>query len=132
MFGCSSARPRDLGLRAGVLRPCPETPNCVSSESNAPEDKRVAPFPAAAGAAEMTRLARLLSSSPRTAIITDTPGYLHAESTSLLLRFVDDLEFRYDAAAGVIQVRSASRIGRSDLGVNRKRVDALRAAWTAR
>lgn len=132
MFGCSSTRPRDLGLRAGVLRPCPDTQNCVSSEANAPADKRVAPFPAAGGAADMSRLADVLSAWPRTAIITNAPGYLHAESTSLILRFVDDVEFRYDAATGVIHVRSASRIGRSDMGVNRTRVDALRAKWTAR
>ncbi len=65
---------------------------------------------------------------PRTHIVLQTTDYLHVEFTSLIFRFVDDVEFRLDAEAGVIQVRSASRIGYSDLGANRKRVEALRAA----
>lgn len=132
MSACSGARPRDLALRAGVLRPCPETPNCVSSEANTPPDKQVAPFPAPGGRADMARLATLLADWPRTKVVTDTGTYIHAEATSRIMRFVDDVEFRYDSAAGVIQVRSASRLGRSDMGVNRKRVDGLRAAFSAK
>ena len=129
MFGCSGVRPRDLGLRAGTLRPCPDSPNCVSSEAGTRESQRVAPFAASAGRSEMTRLAVLVSAWPRTAVITNAADYLHAESTSLVWRFVDDVEFRYDSTAGVIHVRSASRLGRGDLGVNRKRVEAMRKKW---
>lgn len=129
MIGCSGTRPKDLGVIAGHLRPCPESPNCVSSEAGTVATKLVAPFPAPGGAADMTKLAALVAAWPRTAVITTTPTYLHAESTSLLLRFVDDLEFRFDAATNVIHVRSASRLGESDLGVNRKRVEGLRAKW---
>lgn len=131
MFGCSGTRPKDLGIRDGVLRPCPSSPNCVSSEAATPAEKRVTPFPAPNGPGDMDRLASLVASWPRTDVISRTEGYLHAESTSRLMRFVDDVEFRYDAAAGVIHVRSASRLGESDLGVNRKRVDGLLARWTA-
>jgi uncharacterized protein (DUF1499 family) len=132
LTGCSGVRPRDLGLSAGRLRPCPATPNCVSSETGTPAEKQVAPFPAREGRADMTRLADVVAAWPRTVVITNTGEYLHAESTSLIWRFKDDVEFRYDSAAGVIHVRSASRIGRGDLGVNRKRVEGLRAKWTGR
>ena len=69
-----------------------------------------------------------MRSLPRTQIITETDSYLYAEFTSKLMGFVDDVEFSLDPAAKVIQVRSASRLGESDLGVNRDRVQAIRAA----
>jgi uncharacterized protein (DUF1499 family) len=77
----------------------------------------------------MGRLILLLREWPRATVVTATDSYIHAEFTSRLMRFVDDVEFRYDTAARVIQVRSASRIGRSDLGANRKRIDAIREKW---
>ena len=132
MLGCSGARPRDLRLVDGRLRPCPDTPNCVSSESGTPEAKLVAPFPAPGGRADMARLSSVVSAWPRTVVIATDGDYVHAESTSLIWRFVDDVEFRFDSAASMIQVRSASRLGRSDLGVNRKRVEGLRAKWNAK
>lgn len=132
MFGCHGKRPADLGLAGGVLRPCPGSPNCVSSEAGTPADKLVAPFPAPAGQADLARLKALVAAWPRTEVITTTPDYLHAESTSLLMRFVDDVEFRFDSVAKVIHVRSASRLGKSDMGVNRNRVEGLRAQWMAR
>jgi uncharacterized protein (DUF1499 family) len=132
MLGCSGTRPADLGVRNGQLRPCPSSPNCVSSESGTATEKLVAPFPAPAGPAELARLRGIVAAWPRTTVITESDGYLHAESRSRIMRFVDDVEFRYDAAAGVIHVRSASRLGESDLGVNRKRVEGLREKWNAR
>lgn len=131
MIGCSGKRPQDLGVLAGRLRPCPESRNCVSSEEGTVAQKLVTPFPAPGGAADMVKLAALVATWPRTAVITNTGTYMHAESTSLLLRFVDDVEFRFDSASNVIHVRSASRLGESDLGVNRKRVEGLRAKWGA-
>jgi uncharacterized protein (DUF1499 family) len=131
MFGCSGTRPRDLGLQGGRLRPCPDTPNCVSSEVGTAPDKLVQPFAAPSGRADFARLAALVAAWPRTEVITTSDGYLHAESTSLLLRFKDDVEFRLDSDARVIHVRSASRLGKGDLGVNRKRVEGLRAKWSS-
>jgi len=131
MIGCSGTRPPDLGLQGGRLRPCPATPNCVSSEAGTAADKLVAPFPAPRGAADMARLASVVGAWPRTKVLTEDGTYLYAESTSRLMRFVDDVEFRFDATANVIHVRSASRLGESDLGVNRKRVEGLRAQWVA-
>ena len=132
MLGCSGKRPPDLGLHAGRLRPCPSTPNCVSSETGTGADQRVAPFPAPGGVQDMGRLAGVVAALPRTTIVSDDGTYLHAESTSLIMRFVDDVEFRYDAKDGVIHVRSASRLGKSDMGVNGKRVKELRALWAAK
>jgi uncharacterized protein (DUF1499 family) len=69
---------------------------------------------------------------PRTAVVETTPNYLHAESASAVFRYVDDLELQLREADESIAVRSASRMGRSDFGVNRRRVEALRAALRAR
>ncbi|MBC7844340.1 MAG: DUF1499 domain-containing protein [Gemmatimonadaceae bacterium] len=130
MFGCSGTRPVDLGLQNGRLRPCPGTPNCVSSEEGTAPDKLIAPFPAPGGSADLARLASVITSWPRTEVITSSPDYLHAESTSLLWRFKDDVEFRFDSATRVIHVRSASRLGKGDLGANRKRVEGMRDLWS--
>ena len=132
MSGCSGTRPPDLGVHAGMLRPCPDSPNCVSSEAGTPESQRVAPFAAPGGQAEMARLAKVVTDWPRTAVITNGRDYVHAESTSLIWRFVDDVEFRYDSVLGAIHVRSASRLGKGDLGANRKRVDGMRKVWEAK
>lgn len=131
MFGCHGKRPADLGLTAGALRPCPGTPNCVSSEAGTASDQLVSALPAPGGRGDLARLAELVRGLPRTEVITEQPEYLHAESTSLLMRFVDDVEFRFDSAAQVIHVRSASRLGKSDLGVNRNRVLNIRDRWFA-
>jgi uncharacterized protein (DUF1499 family) len=69
---------------------------------------------------------------PRTTVVRDEGNYLHAEFRSRLLGFVDDVEFTYDAQAGVLHVRSASRLGRRDFGVNRARVEELRRLIEAR
>jgi uncharacterized protein (DUF1499 family) len=69
-----------------------------------------------------------IAALPGSAIISDSGNYINVEFTSALMGFVDDVEFYCDDAAGVIQVRSASRLGESDLGVNAKRVEAMRSA----
>jgi len=75
------------------------------------------------------RLKGILARRERTEIVEQDGGYLHATETSALLRFVDDVEFEIDAEAGVIHFRSASRLGYSDLGVNRRRMEEIRAAY---
>jgi uncharacterized protein (DUF1499 family) len=113
-------RPTNLGVRNGRLAPCRRTPNCVSSQADpADAEHYIAPL---AGRIEDVR--RAVESMPRTTIISATADYLYAEFRSKLLGFVDDVEFFYDGA--VIQVRSASRLGRRDFHVNRKRVERLR------
>lgn len=124
-------RPGNLGVHDGRLVPCPPRPNCVSSQAS-DADHAIAPLTFPDGPDEaMHRLKRILASWPRTRLITDEDGYLYAECTSRLFRFVDDLECLLDRHSRVIHVRSASRVGRSDLGVNRRRVEALREAFTA-
>jgi uncharacterized protein (DUF1499 family) len=129
--GCTGTRPATLGVRDGRLSPCPASPNCVSSQdSNAAhsiEPLRYTSSPLQA----MERLKRIVGGMKRAKVITDTDLYLHAEFTSALFRFVDDVEFVLDEKNRVIHVRSASRVGYSDLGVNRKRVEAIGHAWSA-
>ena len=114
-------RPENLGVTNGRFAPCRRTPNCVSSQAD-PSDAEhyIAPLK---GTMEAVRKA--VESLPRTTIISATSNYLYAEFRSKLLGYVDDVEFFYDGNA--IQVRSASRLGRRDFGVNRNRVEELRA-----
>lgn len=114
------------------LKPCPDKPNCVCSKAT---DARhaIEPLRLAAPAHEAWRaLLDVLASWPRIRLVEQNDNYLHAEARSLIFRFVDDLECLMDAGAGVIHVRSASRTGHGDMGVNRKRVEALRGALVAR
>ena len=115
----SRTAPAGLGVTDGKLAPCSRKPNCVSDQA-ADDGHRIAPLPDAWDA-----LQALLASEPRTTIVERTANYLHAEARSALFGFVDDVEFlRGD---GKIHVRSASRVGTSDLGVNRKRIEFLRS-----
>jgi uncharacterized protein (DUF1499 family) len=113
-------RPTNLGVRNGRLAPCRRTPNCVSSQADpADAEHYIAPL---TGRIEDVR--RAVESMPRTTIVSVTADYLYAEFRSKLLGFVDDVEFFFDGSA--IQVRSASRLGRRDFAVNRKRVERVR------
>jgi len=120
--------PTEAKEAATTLPPCPNSPNCVSSQA-ADSDHYIAPFkikgkPEDAFAA----LKKALSEQSRTVITEASDTTLHAEATSLIFRFVDDVNAILDAESGMIQVRSASRVGYSDFGVNRRRVEALRTA----
>ena len=129
--GCTGPRPMNLGVHDGKLAPCPASPNCVSSQST-DKDHAVEPIRFSGTPAEaMADLKKVLSGMPRARIVTATDTYLHAEFTSALFRFVDDVEFWLDESARTIHLRSASRIGHSDLGVNRKRIEDLRLAMNA-
>lgn len=115
-------RPK-LGLADGKLRPCPDSPNCVCScDSDAAH--HIAPLAADDGT--LHRLKDVLADMENVTVIAEDGNYLRAECVTPLLRFVDDLEFLDSAADGVIHVRSASRIGHSDLGANRTRVEEIR------
>jgi uncharacterized protein (DUF1499 family) len=117
------------GATPRTLAPCPESPNCVSSES-ADRAHFTEPLRYTGEAARAwQRLQSVLAAEPRITIIEDTGSYLHAEARSLVFRFVDDVEFLLDSAHGVIHVRSASRVGYGDFGVNRRRVERIRKAF---
>ncbi len=109
------------------IPPCPGSPNCVSSAPGTDTEHVVEPLRYTGTAKEAkVQLLGIIQTMPRTRILRNDSHYLHAECTSLLFRFVDDLEFWFDTEAPRIDVRSASRVGRSDFGVNRKRVEEIR------
>lgn len=113
------------------LAPCPDSPNCVSSLSG-DSDHRIEPLRYASSAeAARERLLDVLRSLPRVRIVTSEPTYIHAEFTSAVFRFVDDVEFRFGDQDKVIQVRSASRVGYYDFGANRRRVEEIRRQFEA-
>ena len=119
-------RPDNLGMREGRLAPCKRSPNCVSSQAN-PSDLEhyIAPIQGGMAAAKSA-----VESFPRTRIIKSEKDYLYAEFRTRLLRYVADVELFFDGQ--VLQVRSCSRLGRRDFGVNRKRVEELRRLIEAR
>jgi uncharacterized protein (DUF1499 family) len=119
-------RPQHLGHGTGRLAPCKTSPNCVSSQAD-PSDREHYIAPLALKGEAIAAVRKAVESMPRTTIVRAEPGYLYAEFQSKLMGFVDDVEFLADPAAGVVHVRSASRLGRRDFGVNRNRVEALRA-----
>ena len=132
LAACTGNSPANLGVSDSGLAPCPSSPNCVSSDAQ-DNDHHVAPLQFAAPAAEAWQAARdQVAELPRTRIVSETPGYLHAECQSALLGFIDDLELNLRTSAGIIAVRSASRLGYSDFGVNRNRIEALRASLLSR
>ena len=117
-------RPLNLGVKDGRLAPCRRTPNCVSSQADpADAEHYIAPLKG-----NLAAVRKAVESLPGTTIVSSSSNYLYAEFRSKLLGFVDDVEFYYDGA--VIQVRSASRLGRRDFHVNRKRVERLRELIT--
>lgn len=130
MFKFSGQRPTNLGVQNGKLAACPASPNCVCSYDTDAQHQ-IAPIAYSSGKPEaMTALKQVIQSLERTAIISETADYLYAEFSSKLMGYVDDVEFYFDPTAPVIQVRSASRLGKSDLGVNRQRIELIRAKLT--
>lgn len=128
---CAGAPPAPTAGDGTLLAPCPSSPNCVSSEATT-EQHGIAPlsFEGDAKAAWARARAAVLS-LPRTRLVVDEPGYLRAECTTAIMRYVDDLELHLQPDAGRIDVRSASRVGYGDMDANRERVEAVRAAYLA-
>ena len=123
----SLSRPQHrLGVTHGRLADCPDRPNCVSSTASRPS-QQLPPIPLTTSPpTAMEILASVVKANPRSRIVTQSDHYLHAEFRSRILGFVDDVEFLVDETNSVIQFRSASRVGYSDLGVNRRRMNELR------
>lgn len=131
MSGCWGGPRHTLGLQSGTLAPCPSSPNCVHTGLRHPEGTLGMFGDTAVPRDEwMNRIAAVVAEMPRTAIITQDAAYLHAEATSRIFRFVDDLEIGIGAGDEIL-VRSSSRVGRSDLGVNAARVEDLRTRLKA-
>lgn len=132
-------RPTDLGVLDGRLKPPSETRNSVSSQARlVPSHPQHAyalidplPFKAGGSEASMIALKAALAQMDGVRIVTEHPDYIHAEAQTPLMKFVDDVEFWINPAEQVIEVRSASRLGREDFGKNRERVEQLRSAYLA-
>lgn len=123
--GCAGNPPTNLGQFA----PCPDSPNCVSTQS--PDEKHVIdPIPYVRNKDEAKkRLLQIIHSMPRSRVVADNQDYLHVEFTSRIFRFVDDTEFYLAVEDAMIHFRSASRMGYSDLGANRKRMETIRSRF---
>lgn len=128
--------PPDLGVKNGRLKPPAQNPNSVSSQSVLHPDHAfrayadIAPLAYTGdGAVAFARAVALVKTIPGTTVVEEAPGYLYAQCSTRWLRFTDDLELLLDDAARVIHVRSSSRLGRKDFGVNRARVEALRTRF---
>src|ERR1700681_1684658 len=133
MFGTLFAGrpPAALGVRDGKLAPCPNRPNCVSSAAG---DARHSIAPIAFRgdpATAMAKMAAVVRAMPGLTIVTVKPDYLHAEFASSVFGFVDDVELALDPRTQTFAVRSAARLGYGDFGVNRKRIEGIRNAYSA-
>ena len=126
--------PANLGVTDGRLAPCPRSPNCVASQGDSADGTHyIAPIAFKGDARAAWRALReTVAASERVKIVDEQDGYLRTEFATKFLGFVDDVEFLLDAPARVIHVRSASRLGYRDLGVNRARIEALRTRLAAR
>lgn len=134
MIGLFGQEPRVFGVIDGTLAQCPASSNCVSStapvgdQTHYVEPLRFAESPSTA----WRRLCDLIEHQPRARIVQRSETYLHVEFRTRVFRFVDDVELLLDAAGGLIHVRSASRLGKADLGTNRRRIEALRRHFGTR
>ena len=126
--GCNGAPPAQLGVHDGNLSPCPDSPNCVSSQSTDPQH-RIEPFTYLGSQAEARdSIVQIIQTMERTRIITNIDAYVYTEFRTRL-GFVDDVEFLFDDSTKTIHIRSASRVGYSDLGLNRARIEAIREIY---
>lgn len=126
--------PADLGVRDGRLKPPSKTPNSVSSQAALyPENPmrayaEIAPLPLRGdGPATIARIKGIVESMPGARVVTSRSDYLYVQFTTRLMRYVDDAEFWFDPASQSVQLRSASRLGGKDFGVNRGRIEEIRA-----
>ena len=125
MLSFFSRKPDNLGVVNRRLADCPATPNCVCTQCDDPE-RRMKPLRFTGTPEEaMERLKVIVAAMPRSKVVTANQRYIHAEFTSRLFRFVDDVEFRIEPDSKTVHFRSASRVGRSDLGVNRQRMTEI-------
>jgi len=132
LLACTTVRTAASGGHDDKLPPCPASPNCVSSDAT-DEARRVEPYRLRVAPGEGWQvLLEVIAALPRTTVATKTDDYLHAESRSAIFGFVDDVEFQLRPADKTIAMRSASRLGYWDLGVNRRRVEQIRELLRAR
>ncbi|MGK0290850.1 MAG: hypothetical protein ACI86H_002313 [bacterium] len=129
LLNCSGEPPKNLGVTKEKLAVCPNKPNCVSSQATS-KKHLIKGFPLKASAKESIQaIKKIIKGMKRTTIVQEKDNYLYAEFQSALMGYVDDIEFYADETGKIMHVRSASRLGKSDLGANRKRVEAIRKKY---
>ncbi|MDJ0507891.1 MAG: DUF1499 domain-containing protein [Crocosphaera sp.] len=122
----AATQPDNLGVSNQQLLSCPSTPNCVNSQSQDTEHS-IPPLSYQRNKKDViSELKNIINEQERTKIIAETDNYLYAQFTTRWMGFVDDVEFYINEAQGVIDIRSASRLGESDLGLNRQRIEQIR------
>lgn len=133
LFSFSGTPPTDLGITSGQLKSCPDKPNCVCSQAPADDTEHaIASFSYSGPTkAAIERLKQIIEGMERSKINQVSDDYLYAEFSSKLMGFVDDVEFYATPGESVIHTRSAARLGKSDLGVNRKRTEEIRRQFVA-
>lgn len=123
---CSAPRPKNLGLMDSKLHPCPDSPNCVSSFEAPDNEHYWNPIQVISNKERAhKKIIGIISKNKSAKIISKTPNYIHAEYTSSVFKFIDDVEF-YFGIDKLVHFRSASRTGKSDFGVNKKRIEEIR------
>ena len=134
LSGCasiSSPAQSSFDPATGQFAPCPDSPNCVSTAAS-DEEHAIEPYAFDGSVADAkARMVAIVNEMPRSTIVDETENYLHVEFRSRIFRFVDDVEFFFDEADSLVQFRSAARTGYSDMGVNRKRMEEIRAGFEA-
>jgi len=134
LSGCaSSGSPAQstFDAQSGEFTPCPDSPNCVLTTAT-DEEHAIEPYPYSGSTADAkTKMISVINDMPRAKIVGETDDALHVEFRSRVFRFVDDVEFFFDEADSLVQYRSASRTGYSDMGVNRKRMEEIRTSFEA-
>ena len=128
VIACAGKSTRELGVIEGKLRPCPASPNCVNSQHRN-ESHYIAPLKIPTTVADNKKLLiEIIEQMPRTKIVSENDQYLHVEFTTKIMRYTDDVEFLIEG--NIVHVRSASRIGYSDLNANRNRIEEIRKLIT--
>ena len=132
LLSLTASRPSNLGVRDGRLTACPDSPNCVSTQAE-DRDHWIAPLSYQGDSDTVIEtLEEIVRRHPRTRVIERTSDYLHTEFRSAFFRFVDDVEFYVEAESGRVHFRSASRVGHSDLEVNRSRMELIRSLFQSK
>jgi len=117
---------KPIGIVDGKFHPCPDTPNCVSTQA-ADNKHKIDPIQYSGSLSEAKeKIVKIINSLKRSKIITNKENYIHAEFRTATFRFVDDVEFLFDDSEKIIHFRSRARLGISDMGVNRKRMGIIR------
>ena len=127
---CLGCRNPQIGLTPAGLRPCPDSPNCVSSQENNDEHKILPLTYSTDKATAYAKIKQIISHQKNADIVAENVDYIHVTFTSKTMGFVDDMEFWFPGNQQVIHLRSASRVGYSDFGVNKKRVETIRSLFT--